>query len=164
MRKHTGGMDIISPAITRFATHFLTLQSMLSQHRNLQKKFSSEEWNQSQWSHKQEGKELKKKVNEEIFWRKATEIVKLAEPLVKVLRLVDGERLAMGFIYEAMDQAKEQIKRAHKDKVAKYGPIWAIIDEKWSNQLHLPIYAAGYFLNPLYQYKAKATGALKGGG
>ena len=25
MRKHTGGKDIIRPAITRFATHFLTL-------------------------------------------------------------------------------------------------------------------------------------------
>lgn len=110
MRKHTGGRDIIKSAITRFATHFLTLQSMLSQHRNLQKIFSSEEWNQSQWSHKLEGKELKKKVNEEIFWRKATEIVKLAEPLIEVLRLVDGERLAMGFIYEAMDQAKEQVE------------------------------------------------------
>ena len=45
MRKHTGGRDIIRHAITRFATHFLTLQSMLSQHRNLQKFFSSDEWN-----------------------------------------------------------------------------------------------------------------------
>eukprot|EP00253_Pinus_taeda_P033448 PITA_33448 len=162
MRKYTEGRDIIRPAITRFATHFLTLQSMLSQHRNLQKIFSSEEWNLSQWSHKLEGKELKKKVNEEIFWRKAAEIVKLVEPLVKVLRLVDGERLAMGFIYEALDQEKEQIKRAYKDKVANYGPFWAIIDERWNNQLHRPTHAAGYFLNPRYHYKAKATGALRG--
>lgn len=44
MRKHTRGKDIIRPVITRFATHFLTLQYMLSQHRNLQKIFSSEEW------------------------------------------------------------------------------------------------------------------------
>eukprot|EP00253_Pinus_taeda_P027420 PITA_27420 len=162
MRRHTGSRDIIRHAITRFATHFLTLQSMLSQHRNLQKVFSNDEWNQSQWSHKQEGKELKKKVNEEIFWRKAAEIVKLVEPLFKVLRLVDGERLAMGFIYEAMDQAKAQINRAYKDKVAKYGPIWAIIDERWNNQLHCPIHAAGYFLSPRYHYKAKAARVLKG--
>lgn len=46
---------------------------------------------------------------------------------VKVLRLVDGERLVMGFIYEAMDQAKEQIKATYKDRVANYGPIWEII-------------------------------------
>jgi len=130
---------------------------MLLQHRNLQKIFSSDEWNQSQWFLKQEGKELKKKVNEEIFWRKPAEIVKVVEPLVKVLRLVDGETLAMGFIYEAMDQVKEQIKRAYKDKVAKYGSIWAIIDEIWNNQLHRPIHAAGYFLNPQYHYKALAA-------
>eukprot|EP00253_Pinus_taeda_P021773 PITA_21773 len=105
--------------------------------------FSSDEWNQSNWSNKQEGKELKRKIYEENFWRKATEVVKLGEPLVKVLRLVDGERLAMGFIYEAMDQAKEQIKTIYKDRVAKYGPIWAIIDERWNNQLHRPIHAAG---------------------
>ena len=53
--------------------------------------------------------------------------MKLADPLVKVLRLVDGERLAMGFIYEAMDQAKEQIRAEYKDRAGKYGPIWAII-------------------------------------
>eukprot|EP00253_Pinus_taeda_P004648 PITA_04648 len=163
IRKHTRGRDIIRPTVTRFATHFLTLQSMLSQHRNLQKMFCNEEWNLSQWSHKLEGKELKRKVNVEIFWRKVAEIVKFAEPLVKVLQLVDGERLAMGFIYEAMDQAKKQIKRAYKDKVAKYGPIWAIIDKRWNNQLHRPIHAAGYFLNPQYHYKAKATRALRRG-
>ena len=123
MRKHTGGKDIIRPAITRFATHFLTLQSMLSQHRNLQKMFFSDEWNQSNWSNKPEGKELKRKVHEETFWRKAAEIVKLAEPLVKVLRLVDGEILAMGFIYEVMDQAKEQIMAYTRIEWLGMGPF-----------------------------------------
>lgn len=68
----------------------------------------------------------------------------------------------MSFIYEAMNQAKEQMKRAYKDKVVKYGPIWAIFDERWNNQLHRPIHAAGYFLNPQYHYEAKATRALRG--
>ena len=95
---------------------------------------------------------MKRKVKEEIFWKKAAEIVKLAEPLVKVLRLVDGERLAMGLIYEAMDQTKEQIRATYMDRVGKYGPIWAIIDQRWNNQLHRPIHAAGYFLNPRYHY------------
>eukprot|EP00253_Pinus_taeda_P013621 PITA_13621 len=61
-----------------------------------------------------------------------------------------------------MDQAKEQIKTVYKDRVAKYGPIWAIIDERWNNQLHRPIHAAEYFLNPRYHYKAKKSGALRG--
>ena len=37
------------------------------------------------------------------FWKKEAEVVKIVEPLVKVLRLVDGEILAMGYIYDAMD-------------------------------------------------------------
>ena len=117
--------------------------------------FASDEWNASQWAHKQDGKDTKKKVNDPRFWKKAAEIVKIAEPLVKVLRLVDGEKLAMGYIYEAMDQAKEQIKAAYKDRVSKYGPIWDIIDRRWNNQLHRPIHAAGYFLNPRYSYRAQ---------
>jgi hypothetical protein len=36
----------------------------------------------------------------------------------------------MGYIYEAMDQAKEKTKAACKDRVAKYGPNREIIDNK----------------------------------
>ena len=58
----------------------------------------------------------------------------------------------MGYISEALDQAKEQIKAAYKDRVAKYSPIWEIIDNKWNNQLHRPIHVVRYFLNPRYYY------------
>jgi hypothetical protein len=39
MRKKTKGRDLVRLAITRFATHFLTLQSLLSQAQNLKKCF-----------------------------------------------------------------------------------------------------------------------------
>jgi hypothetical protein len=117
--------------------------------------FASDEWNASQWAHKQDGKDTKKKVNDPTFWKKTTEIVKIGKPPVKELRLVDWEKLAMGYIYEAMDQAKEQIREAYKDRVTKYGSIWEINDGRWNNQLHRPIHAAGYFLNPRYHYRAE---------
>ena len=37
--------------------------------------------------------------------------------------------------------------------LGKYRRIWEIIDNRWNNQLHRPIHAAGYFLNPRYHYK-----------
>ena len=38
--------------------------------------------------------------------------MKVVLPLVKVLRLVDGDaKPAMGYIYEAMDRAKEEIAK-----------------------------------------------------
>ena len=92
------------------------------------------------------------------------EIVKIVEPLVKVLRLVDGKKLAMGYIYELMDQAKEQIRAANKDRVTKYGPIWDIIDRRWNNQLHRPIHATGYFLNPRYSLQSSAWRRFDWGG
>lgn len=51
----------------------------------------------------------------------------------------------MGYIYEAMDQEKEQIHPNYKDKLAKYGHILEIIYKIWNNQLHRPIHAAGIF-------------------
>jgi hypothetical protein len=74
--------------------------------------------------------------------------VNIVDPFVKVLWLVDGEKLDMEYIYEAMDEAKEKIKGLYKDRVAKYGPIREIIDKKkWYNQLHHPIHPIEYFLN-----------------
>ena len=52
MRRHTQDRELVRPAVTRFATHFLMLQSLLSQAQNLEKMFSSDEWNSSQWAHK----------------------------------------------------------------------------------------------------------------
>lgn len=45
--------------------------------------------------------------------------------------------------------------------MAKYGPIWEIIDQRWNNQFHCPIYAVGFFLNPSH-YKALEGEALIG--
>ena len=115
--------------------------------------FSNDEWNSSQWAPKQDGKDTKKKNKSFSFWKGAAKVVTIIEPLVKVLQLVDGGKLTMGYIYEAIDQAKEKIKETYKDRVAKYEPIWEIIDKRWNNQLYRPIHAAGYFLNPRYQYR-----------
>ncbi|KAL5812627.1 hypothetical protein ACOSQ3_027577 [Xanthoceras sorbifolium] len=43
------------------------------------------------------------------FWNGVTTCLKVFAPLVKVLRLVDGDRKpAMGFVYEELLQAKEK--------------------------------------------------------
>ena len=67
MRKHTNGKELIRPAITRFATHFLTLQSLGSQQKNLANMFASDEWNSSKWARKTDGKEIKQKIHDSTF-------------------------------------------------------------------------------------------------
>ena len=80
----------------------------------------------------------------------------VSEPLVKVLRLVDGDKLAMGYLYEAMDRTKEAIQNYY---VGKGTPghnkhmLWDLIDSRWTEMLHRPIHATTLFLNPAFAYK-----------
>ncbi|KAF8391687.1 hypothetical protein HHK36_023996 [Tetracentron sinense] len=90
------------------------------------------------------------------FWKGIIYAMKITAPLVRVLRLVDGEkRPPMGYIYEAMDKAKEAIKEAlgGQRNERRYKLIWNIIDRRWNAQLHQPLHAAGYYLNPEFFYK-----------
>ncbi|XP_020236305.1 uncharacterized protein LOC109815899 [Cajanus cajan] len=69
-------------------------------------------------------------------------------PLVKVLRLVDGEKKrAMGYMYEAMDKAKEVIMKSFNNNETKYKAVFDIVDRRWDVQLHHPLHVAGHFLN-----------------
>lgn len=66
--------------------------------------------------------------------------------------MVDGDKIAMGYIYEVMDLAEDAIKRRYEDEEAKYMPLWDIIDAHWDRKLHSPLHATRYFLNPYYFY------------
>ena len=66
--------------------------------------------------------------------------------------MVDGEKNVMGYLYEAMDRAKEAIQHYYRGDANRFAPIWNIIDRRWNNQLHEPIHAIGYFLNPKFYF------------
>ena len=38
-----------------------------------------------------------------LFWEGVEEVCSISEPLVKVLRLVDNDKPAMGYLYEVVD-------------------------------------------------------------
>ena len=84
------------------------------------------------------------------------EVCSITEPLVKVLRLVDGDKPAMSYLYEAMDRAKESIQTYYDDKgnegFQKQLLLWEVINERWNNTLHHPVYAAGIYLNSTFSY------------
>ncbi|XP_059633699.1 uncharacterized protein LOC132276330 [Cornus florida] len=122
MRNFTHKKELLRPAKTRFATCFITLSSIHKQKNNLRKMFTSEEWNRSKWA-----KDLK-----------------VSGPLIPVLRLVDGEKKPpMGYIYAAMDRAKEAIAKSFGGVEDKYSDIFEIIDKRWNVQFHRPLHAVG---------------------
>ncbi|EOA34846.1 hypothetical protein CARUB_v10022425mg, partial [Capsella rubella] len=142
------------PAVTRFATSFITLSQYHKQRKNLRSSVTFQEWNDSKWSKDIGARNVKKFIMQDMFWHHVLYALKLTGHLVKVLWLVDGEKKpAMGYIYEAMDRAKEAIAMTFNGRDEQYKDAFAIIDKRWNCQLHHPLHAAGYFLNPEFQYK-----------
>ena len=84
------------------------------------------------------------------------EVCTICEPLVRVLRLVDGDKPTMGYLYEAMNRAKEVIYQYYdgkgEERLTKRAQICGLIEEKWNNTLHCPIHAARLYLNLAFAY------------
>ena len=157
MRTFTGDRELVRPAITCFATSFISLQSLLVSMWDLQQMFLSPEWRALSFSTRPEGQAICRLVNfHQTFWDDVREVCAVTEPLVRVLRLVDGDKPAMGYLYEAMDRAKESIRAYYEDKgdrgQERQQIIWGMIDARWNNTLHRPIHAAGLYLNPAFGY------------
>ncbi|KAL4204195.1 hypothetical protein AMTRI_Chr01g108540 [Amborella trichopoda] len=148
MPKFTKKRELVRPRVTRFATAYLNLQSMYKRRIALRSMFASEEWSKCKWSRDAKGKKTRDIILSKYFCRGVKHAILVFLPLVKVLRLVDADKPSMGFIYDVMERAKNEIAENLGDDAAKYAPIWEIIDDKWDRQLHRPLHAAG--LNPKF--------------
>ncbi|GKG10284.1 hypothetical protein Tco_0339030, partial [Tanacetum coccineum] len=76
------------------------------------------------------------------FWKSFNTCCTAAIPLIKVLRMVDSDSLAIGFILDAMVNAKKEIQNMYKDVQSRYQPVLDIIYQRWENQLQRPLHVA----------------------
>ncbi|GJM98369.1 hypothetical protein PR202_ga15376 [Eleusine coracana subsp. coracana] len=151
MRKEfTNGRDLCRPAISRFATHFLSLQCIVKFEKELRQMVSCNKWVKSTYAKGGPGKDVSAIILKDVdFWAHCKEVVKVTEPLLRVLRLVDSnENPSMGYLYEAMEKAKESIRSRMMHRACLYGPYVRVIDARMERQLHSPLHAAGCFFNP----------------
>jgi len=111
LKKFTNGRDLIRPRMTRFATTYFTLACLYEMKTSLMTMFNFEEWKTNKFGTSQEGRKVQNVVLDSRFWKNVSICLKVAAPLIVVLRLVDSDvKPTMGFIYEEMDCAKEKIK------------------------------------------------------
>ncbi|MCL7038246.1 hypothetical protein MKW94_012169 [Papaver nudicaule] len=112
--------------------------------------FISEDWTTSSYAKEQLGAKVQAIVlGDENFRPGIISCLKGVIPIVKVLTLVDGDdKPAMGYIYKAIDNAKEQIQSNFKYVKSRYEEYLNIIDKRWNTQLHGQLHAVGYYLNP----------------
>ncbi|XP_052203671.1 uncharacterized protein LOC127808959 [Diospyros lotus] len=154
MRSFTKKRDIVRPGVTRFASSFLTLQSLMEKKSQLRAMFTSSEWEECKWSKTVKGKAAYATVLSIAFWNGVTICLKVFAPLVRVLRIVDADKKSsMGFLYGEINQAKKDIKEALNNLEKNYLPIMEIIDARVKDRLDSPLHFAAYLLNPYYLFK-----------
>ena len=91
MRTYTRKRDIVRPGVTRFASVCLTLQSLLEKKDKLRAMFTSTDWEKCKWSKSVKGKAAYNTVLSTLFWNGVKYCLRVFSPLVRLLRLVDGD-------------------------------------------------------------------------
>ena len=154
MRKFTNKRDIVRPGVTRFASAFLTLQSLNEKKEQLRNMFCSNEWEECKFAGSDKGKLSRKLVTGATFWGGVTTCLKVFTPLVKVLRMVDADwKPSMGFVYGEIIKAKQEIIDAIGGNKTLVKDITKIIDKKMHDRLDTKLHVTAYLLNPYYLYK-----------
>ncbi|MQL92174.1 hypothetical protein Taro_024789 [Colocasia esculenta] len=144
MRECTDGHDIIRPGPTRFASQFIALESLHKFRHELGTLMHSSEYLAHVATLKEESRDVAHEISclisDHRFWDRISYYLKLIEPPVQVLRMVDGEdKNDMGYLYEAIDKAKERLRQKHPMAFQKW---WRIIDTRWESTLHHDLHAA----------------------
>ncbi|GLJ16665.1 hypothetical protein SUGI_0286050 [Cryptomeria japonica] len=93
------------------------------------------------------GKNIEQIILNSNLWESAAKVLLVCEPIVDVLRMVDGDTPCLGMLYESMDQCKESIQKALNNEEAEYMQIWETIDCRWK-MMHTPLHATTCFLEP----------------
>jgi hypothetical protein len=161
MRKATGNEDLVRPAATRFATSCLALKSLVKHKQALRSLFTSREWVANKLAKTTAGLNVQDIVLSAEWWHAAEDCIRVTSPLIRVLRIADGDELpAMPEISALMTAAKDKIRQAfpQQNKQGLLKMVMTIIDKRWETQMDHPLYGAALFLNPGKYFSIKESG------
>ncbi|OAY64417.1 hypothetical protein ACMD2_12940 [Ananas comosus] len=147
---HATQKELKHPCATRFASNFFVLQSLVHVENELRLFVASAEWRVSNLNKSRQVKKVTELIQNYDFWNRAKEVLQALEPVVRILRLVDGEGSTSGYLYDAMEKAKETIKCGLGNNQNKFIRIWELFDERRNENIMHPIHAAAALLNPAY--------------
>jgi hypothetical protein len=152
MRHFTEGREIIRPGVARFALAFLILTRILEKDK-LRKIAVDSIWDTLRDVKSKKEKDATATMMNPSFWKDVKMSLSVFQPLVKLLRLVDGDvKPTMGFRFGELTKAKREIKQWYGNMDARYKDVMAIVDKKLKGRLDSPLHLAAYLLNPHYSY------------
>ncbi|CAN6243746.1 unnamed protein product [Urochloa humidicola] len=157
MFRNNSRLDLLKVAKTRFATHYILLQRLITVREALATTVVTKQW--KDWvkscssDHQQQTKVIVDTINDENFWDEVENILAITGPIYSVLRFSDGEGPKMGEIYERMDNMVGEIKdiMTHDNNPHKldYPDVEDIVMERWE-KMNIPLHSLAFALNPKY--------------
>ncbi|XP_028103737.1 uncharacterized protein LOC114302858 [Camellia sinensis] len=131
LRKRKGWTEIVRPGATCFATTFIALLSIQKHMHDLKALVTSKDFVDSRHAKDKKEKEVVAIILDSNFSNDYLTIVKIVEPLMRLLRIVDGDKKpSMGYAYEGI----------HFNNMKNYDPVdiesidktefWIVEDEE----------------------------------
>lgn len=149
--KASNGKELVRCGVTRFATTFLTLQSI----KQMKTALSTMDW--IEWINVGAGEEVHRSIFSKDFWIGLDDCLKASQPLVVLLRMVDGDgNQCMAHIAHGFEKVDDTIEKHFNTKPALQKSLKEIMKKRWAKHFkNKPIFGAGAFLNPKYYYSLK---------
>nr|XP_023912414.1 uncharacterized protein LOC112024002 [Quercus suber] len=110
LRKRPSWTDIVRAGATRFATTFLSFESLHVHKHDLQALVTSKFFVENRLARESKAKEVVSIILDNSFWDDINVLVKISSPLIRLLRMVDSDqRPAIGYVYESMVGNQEDL-------------------------------------------------------
>lgn len=153
LRKREGWQEIVRPGVTRFATTFITLKSIYEHKHDLQALMVDKHFTSHKLAKTQAGQNVNAIILDSKFWNDCYMIAKLMGPVIKLLKIVDGDaKPSMGYVYDGMYRAKKAIKEMFRNRKPLYKKYTEIFKARWDKHLKRNLHATAYYLNPAVFY------------
>ncbi|XP_043704088.1 uncharacterized protein LOC122654171 isoform X2 [Telopea speciosissima] len=147
--------ELKRPYKTEFFSYFLMLQSILDVEENLRLMIASPEWKDLNSDDTSLAGKVAPTIQSEAFWSRGKDVISVLDPLIKVLRLVNGEELTTGYLFEAMERARKVIEQCCNNDPPKYSRLLELFDTRRNGQILHKVHAAAAYLNPSLMYDGK---------
>lgn len=149
-------LELLKPGETRFASNFVMMQRLMATKDAIRETVMDRGF--KQWlskttrkkSIRDNGKLITDTVVDGSFWDSVTLLTSVCEPIVSLLRLVDGAKPCVGKIYWKMFQLDQGVLNSTMLDAAQKSCLSGLINSRWK-MLHTDLHSAGFVLDPEYR-------------
>ncbi|GAA0160006.1 hypothetical protein LIER_38958 [Lithospermum erythrorhizon] len=128
------------------------LESILDVENELRMLVACTEWREIAYSKSVAARNTTDIIQRQDCWEEGNNVKKVFEPLVGVLRLVDGEGSTSGYLYEAIERVCEGIKNIACENPSKYARILHLFKARREENIIHDVHEAAAFLKSAFMY------------